>query len=124
MRPRSPIIALFLLAVFGLGGIGAPMVHKVMHERAIAPLNDVELPGVISHAEHPEADAARHAHPESMTWTCSLCALFATLVLGDVSSSSLAAYIGLTLLPSSLTHRTIPFFQPFPSPARAPPHLC
>ena len=29
MRPRSPIIALFLLAVFGLGGIGAPMVHMV-----------------------------------------------------------------------------------------------
>ena len=124
MRPRSPIIALFLLAVFGLGGIGAPMVHMVMHEEAIAPWDEVDLPGVISHAEHLDADAARDAHPEITTLECPLCALFATLVLGDVPSPSFAANIAPTLLPSSSTQRIAPFFQPFSFPARAPPHAC
>ncbi len=124
MRPRSPIIALFLLAVFGLGGIGAPMVHMMMHEWELAPWDDVERPGVIAHAEHPEADAERHAHPEITTETCPLCALFATLVLGDVPPSSFTADIAPTLLPSSSTQRIAPFFQPFSFPARAPPHAC
>ena len=124
MRPRSPIIALLLLAVYGLGGLGAPVVHMVMHHGDIAPWDDVEPHGVLSHAEYPEADAAQHAHPEITTWTCPLCALFATLVLGDVPSPSFAAYMAPALLTSSPTQRIAPFFQPFSFPARAPPSVC
>ena len=100
------------------------MLHKVMCNAAAA-WDEVDQQGHMGHhPRQPEGDAERHAHPEVVTWTCPLCALLATLVLGDVPSPSFAANIAPILLPSSSTQRIAPFFQPFSFPARAPPYGC
>ena len=56
MRLRSSSIALFLLAVFGLGGIGAPMVHMV---RTISTTSAV----LKTHGLHSQGDPLRPSLP-------------------------------------------------------------
>ena len=58
MRHRSPILALFMLAVFHIGAIGESTVHRVMHDEATPPGQDDKRPGG---TKHTETDAARQA---------------------------------------------------------------